>query len=157
MQKIAFSKSHFSQNSHILKYRIQVNLWAKNVILPQCGVPLVPMSPINGESRASSTSKISIALHCHTIVQSRLLKLHFQTTFNQLTLIGIEAHDCHLDTLDLWQLWRVTQPKSLSKTGPDNFFSNIKTIWNNFIKCWKILEFFLIRNYFWFQTISSML
>ena len=122
MQKIAFSKSDFSQNSHILKYRIQLNLETKSVILPQCGVPLVPMSPINGESRASSTSKISIALHCHTIVQSRLLKLHFQTTFNQLTLIGIEAHDCHLDTLDLWQLWRVTQPKSLSKTGPDIFF-----------------------------------
>ena len=49
-----------------------------------------PMFPINGESRASSTSKISIALHCHTIVQSRLLKLHFQTTFNQLTLIGMK-------------------------------------------------------------------
>ena len=29
-------KSHFSQNSHYFKNKIQVNLWTKSVILPQC-------------------------------------------------------------------------------------------------------------------------
>ena len=34
--KIHIFEYHFSQNSHYLKYRIQVNLRTKSVILPQC-------------------------------------------------------------------------------------------------------------------------
>ena len=37
MTKFTFSKSHFSQNSHLFKYQIQMNLWIKSLILPQCG------------------------------------------------------------------------------------------------------------------------
>ena len=40
--KIAFSKSQFSQDSHYFKYQIQVNLWTKSEILPQCAFYTIP-------------------------------------------------------------------------------------------------------------------